>query len=489
LVIPNSILSEDRIINSSIKDESTCEFVEFELALHADVGLAISLLQHQALLHPDRVQGPDVTNMEKPGEAITVRVTKINEGAVTLRMYVWGKGPRDGAAHALRPERGNAGDLQREQHPLRAAHPPCVTYGPHAPEPDSAWPSIRSEKAGLPPGSLVPVSEDPEVATTIQVMVYNADSFTEHCAVTADKIDVGDPGKTVTWIDVAGLADIKAITAIGEQFGLHQLLLEDVLNTDHRPTIDEYQENLFVVVKMLTMDPESEDVWSEQVSFVLGQGVVISFQSEPGDVMEPVRERLRNNIGRLRKKGADFLLYSLLDVIVDNYFVIVEDLGKRIEIMEERVVRRPREKDLLDMQALRRQLVGISRQVTPTRELAGRMNITPSKLIDKSTRRYINDLQDHTVYISESIGMFRDQLTNLENTYHAGLNMRMGQVMKLLTVISTIFIPLTFIVGVYGMNFKNMPELEWRYGYYAVMGVMLFISLVMLVLFRRKGWL
>lgn len=347
----------------------------------------------------------------------------------------------------------------------------------------------RSEKAGLPPGSLVPVSEDPEVATTIQVMVYNADSFTEHCAVTADKIDVGDPGKTVTWIDVAGLADIKAITAIGEQFGLHQLLLEDVLNTDHRPTIDEYQENLFVVVKMLTMDPESEDVWSEQVSFVLGQGVVISFQSEPGDVMEPVRERLRNNIGRLRKKGADFLLYSLLDVIVDNYFVIVEDLGKRIEIMEERVVRRPREKDLLDMQALRRQLVGISRQVTPTRELAGRMNITPSKLIDKSTRRYINDLQDHTVYISESIGMFRDQLTNLENTYHAGLNMRMGQVMKLLTVISTIFIPLTFIVGVYGMNFKNMPELEWRYGYYAVMGVMLFISLVMLLLFRRKGWL
>lgn len=348
---------------------------------------------------------------------------------------------------------------------------------------------LRSEKAGLPPGSLVPVSEDPEVATTIKVMVYNADTFAEHCAVAADKIDVGDPGKSVTWIDVAGLADLKAITAIGERFGLHQLLLEDVLNTDHRPTIDEYQDNLFVVVKMLTMDPESEDVWSEQVSFVLGQGVVISFQSEPGDVMEPVRERLRNNLGRLRKKGADFLLYSLLDVIVDNYFIIVEDLGKRIENMEERVVRKPRDKDLLDMQALRRQLVGISRQVTPTRELAGRMNIIPSKLIDKNTRRYINDLQDHTVYISESIAMFRDQLTNLENTYHAGLNMRMGQVMKLLTVISTIFIPLTFIVGVYGMNFRNMPELQWHYGYYAVMSIMLFISLVMLWLFRRKGWL
>ena len=348
---------------------------------------------------------------------------------------------------------------------------------------------LRSEKAGLPPGSLVPVSEDPEVPTTIKVMVYNADMFAEHCAVAADKIDVGDPGNTVTWIDVAGLADLKAITAIGERFGLHALLLEDVLNTDHRPTIDEYQDNLFVVVKMLTMDPESEDVWSEQVSFVLGKGLVISFQSEAGDVMDPVRDRIRNNVGRVRKKGADFLLYSLLDVIVDNYFIIVEDIGKRIETMEERVVLRPKDKDLLDMQALRRQLIGINRQVTPTRELAGRMNIIQSNLIDKNTRRYINDLQDHTVYISESIAMFRDQLSNLENTYHAGLNMRMGQVMKLLTVISTIFIPLTFVVGVYGMNFDHMPELHWRYGYFAVMGLMITISLVMLAWFRRKGWL
>ena len=348
---------------------------------------------------------------------------------------------------------------------------------------------LRSEKAGLPPGSLVPVSEEPEIDTTIQVFVYNAEEVSERCAVAVDTIDVGDPGKTVTWIDIAGLADLKAITAIGEQFKLHQLLLEDVLNTDHRPTIDEYEDQLFVVVKMLTMSPDGEEVWSEQVSFVLGKGFVISFQSEPGDVMDPVRDRIRNNMGRLRKKGADFLLYSLLDVIVDHYFIIVEDLGKQIEAMEERVTERPRNGDLLAMQELRRKLIGISRQVTPTRELAGRMNVIPSALIAKSTRRYINDLQDHTVYISESIGMLRDQLTNLENTYHAGLNMRMGNVMKLLTVISTIFIPLTFIVGVYGMNFKNMPELEWHYGYYVVMGVMLLISLIMLVLFRRKGWL
>jgi magnesium transporter len=348
---------------------------------------------------------------------------------------------------------------------------------------------LRSEKAGLPPGSLVPVGEEPGQATTIQVFVYDADQLSERCAVAPDKIDLGDPAKTVTWINVDGLADLQAIRTIGERFNLHQLLLEDVLNTDHRPTIDEFQDQLFVVAKMLSMSPEGDEVWNEQISFVLAKGLVISFQSETGDVLEPVRERIRNNTGRLRKKGADFLLYSLLDVIVDNYFSIVEDLGRQIEQMEERVIHRPKGSDLLAMQELRRKLIAVSRQVTPMRELAGRMNIIPSELIDKGTRRYINDLQDHTVYISESINMFRDQLANLENTYHAGLNMRMGQVMKLLTVISTIFIPLTFIVGIYGMNFDNMPELHWRHGYFMVMGFMLVISVVMLWWFRKKGWL
>jgi magnesium transporter len=348
---------------------------------------------------------------------------------------------------------------------------------------------LRSEKAGLPPGALVPVSEDPVQDTTIQVFVYHGEQYTEHCAVSPEKIDVGDPASSVTWIDVNGLADLKAIKAIGERFNLHQLLLEDVLNADHRPTMDEYQDQLFVVVKMLSLSPGGDEVWSEQISFVLAQGLVISFQGEPGDVLEPVRERIRHNTGRLRKKGADFLLYSLLDVIVDNYFSIVEDLGRRIEAMEERVTRRPRPTDLQAMQELRRKLIAVSRQVTPTRELAGRMNVSPNELIGKGTRRYINDLQDHTVYIAESIAMFRDQLANLENTYHAGLNMRMGQVMKLLTVISTIFIPLTFIVGIYGMNFDHMPELRWRYGYFAVMGFMLMITLVMLWWFRRKRWI
>jgi magnesium transporter len=347
----------------------------------------------------------------------------------------------------------------------------------------------RSDKAGLPPGSLVSVSEAPGAPTTLDVFVYNEKEYTERRGITVKNLQVGDPATTVTWIDVAGLGDLATIAALAERFELHQLLIEDVLNTDHRPKIDEFQDNLFVVVKMLSLDGRNEKVLSEQVSFVLGKGVVISFQMTPGDVLDPVRERIRNNTGRVRKKGADFLLYSLLDVIVDNYFHIVEELGGHVESMEERVTRRPRDMDLVEMQELRRQLIGVSRQVTPAREVAGRMNTIQSNLIDKNTRRYLNDLQDHTVYIAESISIFRDLLGNLENTYHAGVNLRMGQVMKLLTVISTIFIPLTFVVGVYGMNFDNMPELHWRYGYFIVMGAMLAISLVMLAWFRRKGWL
>ncbi len=351
----------------------------------------------------------------------------------------------------------------------------------------------RSEKAGLPPGALVPVGEDPALPTTIRVITYNAQEITEQSAADPAHIEVGDPATTVTWIDVAGLADLQAIKAIGEQFNLHQLLLEDVLNTQHRPTIDEYQDQLFVVVKMLGEIPEGEEesgaIYADQISFVLAKGLVISFQSDPADVLDPLRERLRSNVGRLRKKGADFLLYSLLDVIVDHYFSVVEGIGERIEGMEDDVFERARHSDLLALRDLRRKLIQVSRQVTPTRELVGRMNVIPSELVDKGTRRYINDLQDHTVYLADSIATFRDQLTNLENNYMALINMRMGQVMKLLTVISTIFIPLTFIVGVYGMNFTNMPELDWRYGYLAVMLFMLLISLLMLRYFRRKTWI
>lgn len=349
--------------------------------------------------------------------------------------------------------------------------------------------SKRSEKAGMPPGSLVAVTDSRVVCTMMKVFTFDLQHYTEEQVGTVAGLKLGDPATTVTWIDIDGLADLSMLNALGDRFGLHPLLLEDVLNTDHRPKVEEYQDTLFVVAKMLSLDPETGDIRTEQISFVLGKGLVISFQQLPGDILEPIRDRIRHLTGRIRKKGADYLLYALLDVIVDNYFLIVEDLGKRIEELERKVSLHPGNEDLLTMQEIRSLLITVTRYVTPTRELAGRLNTLQSELIDKSTRRYINDLQDHTVYIAESIGVFRDMLSNLENTYHAAQNARMGQVMKLLTVISTIFIPLTFIVGIYGMNFDNMPELHWRHGYFIIMALMVIVGVAMLIWFRRKRWL
>lgn len=346
----------------------------------------------------------------------------------------------------------------------------------------------RSDKAGLPPGSLVAVSDGEQSATAMKVFTFAQDFFRETEARSTAELGACEAG-TITWIDVDGLADLRTINALGERFGLHALMIEDILNTDHRPKVEEYQDHLFVVAKMLTLTPDGNGVDAEQISFVLGSNYVLSLQERPGDILDPVRERIRHATGRVRQKGADYLLYALLDVIVDHYFLIVEELGERIEALERKVVARPGNEDLLTIQGLRGMLIAVNRYVTPTRELAGRLNTVQSAFIDKSTRRYINDLQDHTVYIAESIGTFREMLSSLENTYHAGQNMRMTQVMKLLTIISTIFIPLTFIVGVYGMNFDHMPELRWRYGYFAVLAGMGAIALAMLAWFRRKHWL
>ncbi len=347
----------------------------------------------------------------------------------------------------------------------------------------------RAGKAGMPPGSLIQVAGTEAEGSTLRAFVYDADSYTETMAPDLMALQLPPPPGMVCWVDVDSLHDGQVVSAIGERFGLHPLLLEDVLNTDQRPKLEEYQDDLFVVVKMLAMDEDTGSIDVEQVSLVLGRGHVISFQERPGDVLDPIRERIRHKLGRVRKSSADYLLYALLDVIVDNYFLVVEELGRRIERLERKVTMRPGNEDLLSLQELRGLLITVNRYVTPTRELAGRLNTLQSPLIDKNTRRYINDLQDHTVYIAETIATFRDMLANLENTYHAGVNLRMGQVIKLLTIISTIFIPLTFVVGIYGMNFDHMPELRWRYGYFGVMGAMAVIALLMLGWFRRKRWL
>ncbi|MBL7964836.1 MAG: magnesium/cobalt transporter CorA [Flavobacteriales bacterium] len=347
----------------------------------------------------------------------------------------------------------------------------------------------RSGKAGLPPGSLVQVGDVSDRRSHVTAFIFNADEVKELEVADINHLPHPDPSTHRLWLDLDGMGDEQALALTGGRFDLHPLLLEDVLNFDQRPKVEEYADNLFVVVKMLDLDEETGALETEQVSLVLGRGYLVTFQEKPGDVLGPIRERLRHNLGRVRKAGADYLLYALLDVIVDHYFTIVEEVGGRIEAIERKVSVNPGNEDLLTLQELRSLLISINRYVMPTRELAGRLSTLQSDLIEKSTRRYLNDLQDHTVYIAESIGTFRELLTSLENTYHAGVNLRMGQVIKVLTIISTIFIPLTFIVGIYGMNFDHMPELRWRYGYFGVLGAMSIMALLMLAWFRRKRWL
>lgn len=346
----------------------------------------------------------------------------------------------------------------------------------------------RSEKVGLPPGALVTVSEGHLTPTTARVFTFNADNCTE-----TDPWHPHQPPPvaegTVTWVDVTGLGDVSAIQALAEHAGVHALLVEDILNTDQRAKVEEQPEHIFVVAKMLALPKASGKIEVDQVSFVLGRNLLISFQQHPGPTLDSVRQRLRDQVSSLRRKSADYLLYALLDVIVDHYFTVVDTLGDRISTMQRKVVVKPEIKDLKTMLELRSALITVGRHVLPMRELAGRLIALQSPLLDKGTRRYLNDLQDHTVYIAESIAMFRDMVSNLENTYHAQTNARMAQVMRLLTVISTIFIPLTFIVGVYGMNFHHMPELGWRLGYPAVMLFMALLAGGMLLWFRRKGWI
>lgn len=347
----------------------------------------------------------------------------------------------------------------------------------------------RSGKAGLPPGSLVHVSAGEHQASSLHLFRYDAAAVEERALQGLHELPGATEEDRTTWLNIDGLHDDTVMRAAAERFGLHPLLVEDILNTDHRPKLEEFEGGLFVVAKMLHLGKGNGRVQVEQVSFVLTKNMVVSLQERPGDVLEPVRARLREGLGRLRKAGADYLLYALLDVIVDHYFVVLDDLGRHIEELEAKVVVRPGNEDLRSIQRLRGMLIQLAKHVTPMRELAGRLHSSQSHCIEKATRRYLTDLQDHTVYIAETISGFREMLHSLEGTYHAGVNLRTGEVMKLLTIIATIFIPLTFIVGIYGMNFDHMPELHWRYGYFGVMGLMALLVIGMLGWFRWKRWL
>ena len=346
----------------------------------------------------------------------------------------------------------------------------------------------KNQKVGMPPGSLVYTGEREVETVRISVIDYDGENLREETVDSADKLAPLREEPTVTWINVEGLHDVKVIEAVGKCFGLHSLVLEDVLSIDQRPKLEDYDDYLYLVVKMLNYDEEKRALESEQVSLVLGRGFVISFQEKPGDVLEPVRERIRGRKGRIRARGADYLAYSLVDCIVDNYFLLLEKFGETFEKMEADLMNKPTTRLLRHLHLVKREMVFLRRSVYPMREAVSRFERSESVLIADSTRPFVRDAYDHTIEVIETLETFRDMLGGMFDLYLSSISNRMNTTMQFLTLVATIFIPLTFVAGIYGMNFEHMPELKWRYGYPTVMGLMLVIGAGLAVHFRRKRW-
>jgi len=294
---------------------------------------------------------------------------------------------------------------------------------------------------------------------------------------------------SVSWINLDGIHDIQLLEKFGQVFNLHPLALEDILNTQHRPKIEEFEGYNLVILKMLSFNPEESRIEAEQISLVLGPRYVLSFQERSGDVFDGLRERLRRSNGRIRQRGADYLLYGMLDSIVDSYFQILEQMGDQLAELEESLTRDPDEECLYRIQHFKRELVTLRKSVWPLREVINELQRGEVPMIEDSTAVFLRDLYDHTIQVLDTVEIFRDTVSGMLDIYLSSVSNRMNEVMKVLTIMATIFIPLTFIAGIYGMNFAYMPELQWRYGYAMVWGVMILCLAGMFWFFRRRRWL
>ena len=347
----------------------------------------------------------------------------------------------------------------------------------------------RVAKTGLPPGTPVFIGDKKTEKAKVTILDYDEAQFQDREIRDVEECIPFKESPTVTWINIDGVHDVEFIQKLGESFDLHPLIIEDIVNTQQRPKMEESEKYIYIVLKMLYVDDEKGDTQVEQVSVVLGKNFVLSFQEKEGDIFESIRERIRNGKGRIRKMGADYLAYALIDAVVDHYFIILERDGEKIEELEDKVVADPEPETLQEIHRLKREMIFLRRSTWPLRELVNNLERGELPLIQKTTRIYLRDVYDHTIQVIDTLETYRDMLSGMHDTYLSSISNRMNEVMKVLTIIATIFIPITFIAGIYGMNFEFMPELKWRWAYFGVWGIILFIALGMVFFFRRKKWL
>ena len=346
-----------------------------------------------------------------------------------------------------------------------------------------------SKKVGLHPGALVHVGDQKIDKPIIELVRYNENEFEEKRLQSMEEFISSRAENKNTWLNIDGLHDVGVIETIGKQFNIHPLVLEDILNTEKRPLIEDYGDYIYMVAKMLSYDDKENIVKAEQVSVVLGNNYVVTFQESVGDVFNPIRERLRQGKGRIRKDGSDYLAYTLVDCIVDNYFIILEKFSESIEDIEE-VLMNDFDQDIVEkIYRMKREMVLLRKSVWPLREVVIGLERFESTLINKSTMIYIRDLYDHTFQVIDTVETLSEMLSGILEIYLFSLSNKMNQVMKVLTIMASIFIPLTFITGIYGMNFEFMPELHSRFGYPIVLAFMIAIAIFMIFLFKKKKWI
>jgi magnesium transporter len=345
------------------------------------------------------------------------------------------------------------------------------------------------KKAGSSPGTLVHIGEKKIERTRITLIDFDEDNFQERLLETVEEAFPLKDLPTITWINIDGLHDIDVIEKTGRHFNIHPLVLEDILNTGQRPKAEEFGNLLFVVLKMLDYDKAAEKIRSEQFSLVLGSNFLITFQEIPGDVFNLVRERIRKPQTRIRKSGCDYLAYTLIDAIVDHYFIILEALGDKIEDLESELLNDPTRSTMEIIHGLKREMIYVRKQIWPIREVINGLIKNESPLVQEQTDVYFRDVYDHTIQVIDTIESYRDVLAGLLDIYLSSVSNKMNEIMKVLTIIATIFIPITFVAGIYGMNFKYMPELEWRWGYFMVWALIVVVAGIMIGYFRKKQWL
>ena len=348
--------------------------------------------------------------------------------------------------------------------------------------------SKRHRKMGEAPGTVTYLGNREGIATQIAIIAYDDGNISFSKTNVLSEINDFKNSKLTSWVDIIGISDEKYIDALGKLFGLNSLVLEDAVNTQQRPKVDEYEDYIFGVFKMLYLD-DNQEIVCEHLAIVLFETSVVVFQELKDDVFNGVRERIKSKSGRIRSRGADYLFFALLDAVVDNYFVILEHINTKIEALEDEVYDNPTPEVAHQIQDLKKEVLKIRRHIFPVKEIIGRLVDTENPLISKDTKLFLRDIQDHCIEINESLQIYREMSMSLMEMYMSNMSNKMNEVMKVLTIMASIFIPLTFIAGVYGMNFDQMPELHLTYGYPMVWGIMILMFIAMLIYFKRKKWL